>query len=72
MASRYSVPSASTIVEPSTASDDHLLGLQQLVLDDRVQDIVEILPYDSFAESRVGGIRGDIVASSGLSRCCSS
>ena len=44
------------IVEPCAAGDDHLLGFQHLVLDDRVQDVAEILPHDRLANRGIGGV----------------
>ena len=36
--------------------NDHLFGFQQLVLDDRVQDVPEILPDDCFANRGIGRV----------------
>jgi len=39
------------------AGDDHLLGFQRLVLDDRVQDVAEILLHDRCAHRGVGRVQ---------------
>ena len=47
------------------AGDHHLLGLQRLVLDDRVQDVLQVLPHHGLARiSGSGALVSDIAASS--------
>ena len=50
------------------AGDHHLLGLQQLVLDDGVQDVLEVLPHHGGADFGIGGVgerHGDLVLAVG-------
>src|SRR5436305_11498662 len=57
MPSRYSVPSGIDDCRALAAGDDHLLGFQHLVLDDRVQDVAEILLHDRCAHRGVGRVQ---------------
>ena len=50
------------------AGDHHLLGLQRLVLDNGVQDVLQVLPHHGGADFWIGGVgerHGDLALADG-------